>query len=65
MAEMLDFRSDGLNFRDKARGCFQLAETEPRHEVRVILMGMALGWLRLANKMNSSDILPRKPAKDS
>jgi hypothetical protein len=64
MADVLDARTDVFNFREEARGCFQLAQAETRHEVRVILMGMALEWLRLANNKHSSDILIREPAND-
>jgi len=49
MADALDVRADVLNFREEARGCFQLAEAETHREVRTVLFGMALGWLRLAN----------------
>ena len=38
-----------VDFRDEARGCLELAKAETQGEVRTILMGMALGWLKLAN----------------
>jgi len=43
MADALDVRADVLNFREEARGCFQLAEAETHREVRTVLLGMALG----------------------
>jgi hypothetical protein len=43
-----------LDFRQEARGCLQLAEAEPQAELKTILMGMALGWLTLANQSNPS-----------
>jgi hypothetical protein len=46
-----------LEFREEAKGCLLLAEVETHPEVRTILMGMVLGWLMLANQMNSSTVL--------
>jgi hypothetical protein len=40
---------DQLDFRQEAKGCLLLAESETQAEVKTILMGMALGWLTLAN----------------
>jgi hypothetical protein len=37
------------NFRDEAQQCLHLASTEPQGELRTILAGMALGWLKLAD----------------
>ena len=41
---------DVMDFRQEARGCLRLAETETQAELKTILMGMALGWLTLANQ---------------
>jgi hypothetical protein len=41
-----------LDFREEAKRCLLLAEVETHPEVRTILMGMVLGWLTLAKKMN-------------
>lgn len=57
MARLLDIRADVLNFREEARECFQLGEVETNREVRTVLFGMALGWLRLANHHKSKDAL--------
>jgi hypothetical protein len=49
MTDVSDVRAGVLNFREEARGCLQLAQAETLHEVRTVLMGMALGWLKLGN----------------
>jgi hypothetical protein len=49
MVDVLDVRADVLNFREEAKGCFLLAQAETDRQVRIILMGMAVGWLKLAN----------------
>jgi hypothetical protein len=49
MTDVSDVRAEVLNFREEARGCLQLAQAEALHEVRTVLMGMAIGWLKLAN----------------
>jgi hypothetical protein len=49
MADVLDVPAKVVNFRDEARGCLELAKAEADSEVRTILMGMALGWLKLAS----------------
>jgi hypothetical protein len=46
---------DVLDFRQEARGCLRLAESETQAEVKTILMGMALGWLTLANQGKPPD----------
>jgi hypothetical protein len=40
-----------LYLRNEARICLQLARAEAHPEVKLILMGMALGWLNLADEM--------------
>jgi hypothetical protein len=49
MTDVSDVRAEVLNFREEARGCLQLAQAEAIEEVRTVLMGMAIGWLKLAN----------------
>jgi hypothetical protein len=49
VTDVSDVRAGVLNFREEARGCLQLAQAETHHEVRTVLMGMALGWLKLGN----------------
>jgi hypothetical protein len=50
------------NFREEAKGCFQLAKEESHQEVRTILMGMALGWLRFANHASRPQAPQLQPA---
>jgi hypothetical protein len=50
MTDVSDVQAEVLNFQEEARGCLQLAQAEALHEVRTILMGMAIGWLKLANR---------------
>jgi hypothetical protein len=49
MTDVMDLPTGVVSFRDEARGCLRLAKAEPHDEVRTVLMGMALGWLKLAN----------------
>ena len=62
MADVLDVPGSVVNFREEARGCLQLAKGETHSDVRTILMGMALGWLKLANHSTRSDALELEPA---
>jgi hypothetical protein len=57
MVDVLDVRADVVNFREEAKGCFLLAQTETDRQVRIILMGMAVGWLKLANHTTPSEAL--------
>ena len=41
--------ADVSDFQDEGRGCLQLAQVETDPEVKTVLMGMALGWLTLAD----------------
>jgi hypothetical protein len=50
VTDLSDVRAGMLNFREEARGCLQLAQAETLHEVRTVLMAMALGWLKLGNR---------------
>ena len=61
MANALNVPANVVNFRDEARGCLELAKAETQGEVRTILMGMALGWLKLASHVKS-DVLQLEPA---
>ena len=45
----LNVPANVVDFRDEARGCLELAKAETQGVVRTILMGMAVGWLKLAN----------------
>jgi len=46
-----------MNFRDEARGCVQLAKAEKHEAVRAILLGMALGYLRLSDRAKSAEAI--------
>jgi hypothetical protein len=48
VTDVLDVGAEVLNFREEARGCLQLAQAERLREVLTVLMGMAIGWLKLA-----------------
>jgi hypothetical protein len=54
--------ADVANFREEAKGCFQLAKEESHQEVRTILMGMALGWLKFANHASRPEAPQLQPA---
>ena len=58
MTDVLDVGAELLNFREEARGCLQLAQAEGFCEVRTVLMGMAIGWLKLANGNPRSTFSP-------
>ena len=49
MADVSDVRVEVFNFREEARACLQLAQAETFNEVRTVLIGMAIGWLKLAH----------------
>jgi hypothetical protein len=46
--------AEQLDFTQEADGCFRLAAAETHAEVKTILMGMAYGWLTLANHQKAS-----------
>jgi hypothetical protein len=56
MTDVMDLPAKVVSFRDEARECLRLAKDEPDGEVRIILMGMAVGWLKLANHATPSEV---------
>jgi hypothetical protein len=44
--------------QDEARACLNLAQIEEHSEMKVILMGMALGWLSIAKGWEPSAMEP-------
>ena len=50
-----------LDFTQEANDCFRLAESEMQAEVKAILMGMAYGWLTLADHRRASGEGRREP----
>jgi hypothetical protein len=58
VTDVMDVGAEVLNFRKEARGCLQLAQAEGLREVRAVLMGMAIGWLKLAHGVPQSTFSP-------
>jgi hypothetical protein len=54
MPDVLDVAE--VDFREEARGCVQLAKAEKHEAVRTVLLGMALGYLRLSDRAKSAAI---------
>jgi hypothetical protein len=54
MADVMDLPIEVVSYQEEARECLQLAEAESQGELRTILMGMARGWLELANHPSAS-----------
>ena len=50
-----------VDFRQEARGCVQLAKTEKHEAVRTVLLGMALGYLRLSERAKFVDAIELWP----
>ena len=61
VTDLSDVRAGMLNFREEARGCVQLAKTEKHEAVRTVLLGMALGYLRLSNRARLADAIELRP----
>jgi hypothetical protein len=50
MADAVDLPAKVVSFQDEANGCLKLAQAEPQGgELKVVLAGMAMGWLKLAD----------------
>ena len=56
MTEVLNVPAKVVDFRQEARGCVQLAKTEKHEAVRTVLLGKALGYLRLSDRAKSATI---------
>ena len=54
MTEVLNVPAKVVDFREEARGCVQLAKAEKHEAVRTVLLGMALGYLRLDDRAKSA-----------
>jgi len=54
MTEVSIIPVEVVDFREEARGCVQLAKTEKHEAVRTVLLGMALGYLRLDDRAKSA-----------
>jgi hypothetical protein len=49
VAGVIDLPTKVTDFRKEAKGCLELAKALPNGELRTVVTGMAVGWLRLAN----------------
>jgi hypothetical protein len=55
MAVVLDLPAKVVSFQDEAKECLKLAQAEQQDgELRAILAGMAMGWLRLPDYTRTS-----------
>jgi hypothetical protein len=61
MTEVLNVPAKVVDFRQEAKGCVQLAGAEKHEAVRTILLGMALGYLRLSDRANSPEAIKLQP----
>ena len=52
---------DQVDFTQEANECFRLAESETHADVKTILMGMAYGWLTLADHHRELSERHREP----
>jgi hypothetical protein len=57
MADVVDLPATVSDFREEAQQCLLLAKGEPEGELRTVLAGMALGWLKLADYTRASQAL--------
>ena len=55
--------TDLVDCRQEAKECLHLAQIETDPDIRTILMGMALGWLRFATEIESESAA-RDESKD-
>ena len=54
MTEVSIIPAEVVDFREEARGCVQLAKAEKHAELRTVLLGMALCYLRLDDRTKSA-----------
>jgi hypothetical protein len=64
MTDTLDLPARVTNFQDEAKECLKLAQAEPQGgELRTVLAGMAMGWLKLADYTQAPQALEIEHAK--
>jgi len=63
MTEVAHVPVEVVNFREEARGCVQLAKAEKHEAVRTVLLGMALGYLRLSDRVKFADAIELPPSE--
>jgi hypothetical protein len=61
MTEVSIVPAEVVDFRKEARGCVQLAKAEKHEAVRTVLLGMALGYLRLDDRAKSAATIELQP----
>ena len=61
MTEVSIIPVEVVDFREEARGCVQLAKAETHEAVRTVLLGMALGYLRLDDRAKSAGAIEPRP----
>ena len=61
MIEVLDIAAERVNFLEEAKGCVQLAKAETHEAVRTVLLGMALGGLKLTDHTKSVGAIHLQP----
>jgi hypothetical protein len=54
MVSVIELSTKVPDFQEEAQQCLHLARAEPEGELRTILAGMALGWLKLADFTRAS-----------
>ena len=63
MTEVANVPTRAAGFRAEARGCIELAKTEKHEAVRIVLLGMALGYLKLSDREKSADAIKLQPSE--
>jgi hypothetical protein len=61
MTEVANVPAKVVDFRQEARGCVELAKAEKHEAVRTVLLGMALGYLRLSDRANAAEAIKLQP----
>jgi hypothetical protein len=54
MVSVIELSTKVPDFQEEAQQCLHLAKAEPEGELRTILAGMALGWLKFADYTRAS-----------
>jgi hypothetical protein len=61
VTEVLEVPAEVVDFREEARGYVQLAKAEKHEAVRTVLLGMALGYLRLSDRAKPAEAIKLEP----
>jgi hypothetical protein len=58
MTHVMDLPAKVVSFQEEARECLKLAQAEPQGgELKTVLAGMAMGWVKLADYTRASQAL--------